>query len=49
MLGCGHCKKMKPEYTEAAAVLKEEEVRSIIPRNISECIHANICVCLVLM
>lgn len=24
MSGCGHCKKMKPDYTEAAAALKEE-------------------------
>ena len=27
--GCGHCKKMKPDYTDAAATLKEDEVRRL--------------------
>ena len=26
-LGCGHCKKMKPEYIEAAKRMKDENVR----------------------
>lgn len=26
-LGCGHCKKMKPEYEAAAAKMKEQDVR----------------------
>lgn len=25
-LGCGHCKKMKPEFVTAAASLKEQNV-----------------------
>ena len=27
--GCGHCKAMKPEYTDAAKTMKEEEVHSV--------------------
>lgn len=27
--GCGHCKAMKPEYTDAAKTMKEEEVLSV--------------------
>lgn len=27
LLGCGHCKKMKPEYEAAAAKMKEQDVR----------------------
>lgn len=26
IVGCGHCKQMKPEYTEAAKTLKDENV-----------------------
>lgn len=26
LLGCGHCKKMKPEFVTAAASLKEQNV-----------------------
>ena len=25
--GCGHCKKMKPEYEEAADLLEDNDVR----------------------
>ena len=30
ILGCGHCKAMKPEYTDAAKTMKEEEVFEVI-------------------
>ena len=34
--GCGHCKKMKPEYIQVAADMKEEGVRFIsILKNIN--------------
>jgi len=29
MLGCGHCKAMKPEYTDAAKTMKDEEVSPV--------------------
>ena len=32
--GCGHCKKMKPEYTAAAARLTAEEVMTVFKENI---------------
>ena len=38
LLGCGHCKKMKPEYQEAAATLKEDEVRT--PKNFPKELHS---------
>ena len=25
--GCGHCKAMKPDYAEAATIMKEKNVR----------------------
>ena len=32
--GCGHCKKMKPEYTAAAARLTAEEVMIVFTENV---------------
>lgn len=29
IIGCGHCKTMKPEYEKAAAALKEKNVRDM--------------------
>lgn len=29
IIGCGHCKTMKPEYAKAAATMKEKNVRGI--------------------
>lgn len=28
--GCGHCKKMKPDYTEAAETIKSEGLTSVL-------------------
>ena len=28
--GCGHCKKMKPDYTEAAQALKDQEIPAVL-------------------
>ena len=29
-LGCGHCKKMKPGYTDAAQLIKDEDIPAIV-------------------
>ena len=33
LLGCGHCKKMKPEFTIAAQQLKDQEVTILYQTN----------------
>lgn len=28
--GCGHCKKMKPEYEKAATIMKEQKIYGVL-------------------
>lgn len=35
LVGCGHCKAMKPEYTDAAKTMKDEEVSAVFDVDVS--------------